>query len=480
MLQDLAEKSGDAIAIHYVALEDLKDTFLIGNSKKHDTEKLIESIRRYGFRDPIAFDSTLNNGKGGIIEGNGRLEALVEMRSRKMNLPRGLKEGWLVPVLFGVDATTEAEAVSFSVEHNWSVLWGVEELDLEFATSMFDESALKEQIEWLDAENSLPLSIDDDLDELLERLDDDGTERSYSEIIEDEIPNPEEVETRVKHGDVWALGKHRLYCGDSTDEETIKQFLGDRVIEILFTSPPYADMRSYENGTDITIDKIVKFIPLWAKSSNFLVVNLGLKFSEQQIIPYWQEYINIAIANQLKLLAWNVWDKQQAGSVAHATNMFCLTHEWIFVFGKKAKKLNRTVPNQIDKYEQRHGSNVFADGLLKSVRQQDGSMAKTSSKAYSHHQIHSVTNLYPELGNIREKHPAIYPIKLPLTYIEAMTNPDDFIADAFLGSGTTLIAAEQCDRICYGVELSEKYCDVVLTRWENSTGQKAELLKNIG
>ena len=105
-LKELAEQTGDAIVIHYVSLDDLQDTFLDGNSKKHDTSKLIESIRRYGFKDPIAFDPSLNGGSGGIIEGNGRLESLIEIRNQGLNLPRGLKEGWLVPVLFGVNASS--------------------------------------------------------------------------------------------------------------------------------------------------------------------------------------------------------------------------------------------------------------------------------------------------------------------------------------------------------------------------------------
>lgn len=188
-LKEIAEKTGDAIAIHYVSLDDLESTFLDGNSKKHDTSKLIESIRRYGFKDPIAFDPSLNGGKGGIVEGNGRLESLIEMRASDLNLPRGLQDGWKVPVLFGVNAASEAEAVAFSIEHNWSVLWG-SDIELESITSMFDDNALKEQLEWLDAENSLPLSINDNLDELLERLDEGETEEipeNNKDIDEDEL-----------------------------------------------------------------------------------------------------------------------------------------------------------------------------------------------------------------------------------------------------------------------------------------------------
>jgi hypothetical protein len=139
MLLELPQKSENAIALHYVPLDQLSSTFLDGNSKKHDTDKIIESILRYGFRDPITFDPALNDGQGGIIEGNGRLESLIEMRDRRMNVPRGLKENWEVPILFGVNSASEAEAIAYSVEHNWSVLWG-SDADLEQILSMFDLS----------------------------------------------------------------------------------------------------------------------------------------------------------------------------------------------------------------------------------------------------------------------------------------------------------------------------------------------------
>lgn len=170
-LKEIAEKTGDAIAIHYVSLDDLKDTFLDGNSKKHDTDKIIESIRRYGFRDPIAFDANLNDGNGGIVEGNGRLESLIEMKSQGMNLPRGLKEGWLVPVIFGVNASSEAEAVAFSIDHNWSVTWG-SDLELDQIITMFDNDSLQSQLKILNEESSLPFSIENDLDKLLDSFDD--------------------------------------------------------------------------------------------------------------------------------------------------------------------------------------------------------------------------------------------------------------------------------------------------------------------
>ena len=188
-LNQLAKKTGDAIAVHYVSLDNLEKHFLDNNSKKHDVAKLIESIRRYGFRDPLVFDPNLNDGKGGIVAGNGRLESLIEMRSQNLNLPRGLKEDWLVPVVFGVNSTSEAEAVAFSIEHNWSVLWG-SEVSLEEIISMFDAENLQQQLDLLQSESSLPIAVEDNLDELLETFKEIEIPEDNQDIDEEKLKTP--------------------------------------------------------------------------------------------------------------------------------------------------------------------------------------------------------------------------------------------------------------------------------------------------
>jgi len=245
-----------------------------------------------------------------------------------------------------------------------------------------------------------------------------------------------------------------------------------KIAELLFTSPPYSNMRDYEGG-DMSVDKLSSFIEVYDPYCAFQAVNLGLQRKDNEIVQYWDEYLNVAKVIGLKLLSWNVWDKTQGGSIASATAMFMLTHEWIFVFGRKAKDLHRTVPNQMEKYEARHGKNFLSGHDGQKVRQKDGSILETTTKCYTHHQLHSCIQQTPELSKIRESHPAVYPVGLPASYIEAMTNQGNIVCDPFAGSGSTLIACEQTKRICYTMELSEKYCDVVLARWEKLTGQTA-------
>ena len=467
----------------WIKLTSLRENLLKGNSKKHDIDKIINSLKRYGFQDPIKLDSNLNKGNGGIVEGNGRLQALLQMKANGLLPPKNVRLGedrtWLIPVLVGADLDSEEQAIAYSLDHNASTLWGSELNQIE----LFDNDRVLQQLKEL-AEENQPLFIveAEDSEKILEELaskNEENEEKVFGQFEQDELTEDDRVETRAQSGDIWELGQHRLLCWDSTDRDRVEEFIKDRQIELLFTSPPYADMRRYEDGTDISLEKLTQFIPSWQEKVNYFVINLGLKFQDGEVIPYWQEYIDVAKQNGLKMLAWNVWDKKQAGQVSSACNMFFLTHEWLFVFGKERKKINRTVPNQTEKYKKRHGKNVFSKGTKTHVRESDGSVVISSTKAYTHHQIHSVLNLYADMTDIRKEHPAVYPVGLPFNYIEAMTDKQDIIADPFLGSGTTLIAAEQSDRICYGCEISPKYCDVIIARWEKLTDRLAKLQQNL-
>lgn len=121
-----AEPAGDELAIRHVPLDQVRRWDR--NPKKHDFGALIQSIARYGFKDPPKFEPALNAGKGGIVEGNGRAEALTMMQADGQEPPRGVAvdpEGrWCMPVLFGVDARSKAEAESYGIDHNNLTLSG--------------------------------------------------------------------------------------------------------------------------------------------------------------------------------------------------------------------------------------------------------------------------------------------------------------------------------------------------------------------
>jgi hypothetical protein len=160
----------DKLSIEYRRLSDLVP--LKSNSKKHATENTIALILEFGFKDPIGIDPALNDGKGGITEGHDRRAALLEIKKRKIQPPRGIlldKDGeWLVPVLIGVHLESEPKAIKYSVLHNHSTIRGAG-LDPIDELKLFDRDLLLEQAEYLDSEGE-DLGAIGDLNAILETL----------------------------------------------------------------------------------------------------------------------------------------------------------------------------------------------------------------------------------------------------------------------------------------------------------------------
>jgi hypothetical protein len=134
----------ERLQVRYVPLETLE--LWDRNPKRHDAARLTESVKRYGFKDPPKFEPSLNGGRGGIVEGNGRAEVLRAMKEAGEAAPRGVgvddSGSWFVPVLFGVDARSQVEAESYGVDHNALTLAGGG-LGFEDLLRVFDEAQLK-------------------------------------------------------------------------------------------------------------------------------------------------------------------------------------------------------------------------------------------------------------------------------------------------------------------------------------------------
>lgn len=140
-----ATETSERLQVRYVPLETL--VLWDRNPKKHDLAKLRESITRYGFKDPPKFEPSLNGGKGGIVEGNGRSTVLLQLKRSGADPPRGVavdESGrWAVPILFGVDAQSQAEAESYGLDHN-SLTLGGSGLPLADVIRIYDEQTLVE------------------------------------------------------------------------------------------------------------------------------------------------------------------------------------------------------------------------------------------------------------------------------------------------------------------------------------------------
>ena len=126
--EEIEQYKADILRLEYVYLKTIAQW--TRNARNHGLRKIIQSIRNHGFKDPMKWEPKLNNGAGGIAEGNGRDDALIVMFAEdKTNPPRGIiydesADDWIIPVLFGVDAKSQLAAESYAIDHNNSALAG--------------------------------------------------------------------------------------------------------------------------------------------------------------------------------------------------------------------------------------------------------------------------------------------------------------------------------------------------------------------
>lgn len=415
------------LKIEQVPVEKL--TFDPSNARKHSDANLAaiaESLKQFGQRKPIVV-----NAENVIVAGNGTVEAARLLGLTDVDVVR-------VPKHWNAD-----QVKAFALADNRTAElaeWNPEVLSaqlLELDEAGFDVEAL---------------GFDLQVEEVKEK------------IVDDEIP--EVAETAIsKAGDLWLLGNHRLLCADATESASIAQLFEDRTAEICFTSPPYAEQREYNGGKKLSTEHLASFISVASDVCRFFVVNLGIARKDSALVRYWDDYIFAAEKSGLKLLSWNVWNRQGfAGfSVAQITAMFAIEHEWIFVFGKEAKKLTQTIHNK-----------TAGAASAGSIRQKDGKLTRGSLEIASMRQLGTIYSGGVET-NPEGDHPATFPIDFPVSYLEAMTSVQDYVFEPFAGSGTTLIAAEKLGRKCLALELDPIYCDVIVKRWEALTGEKAVL-----
>ena len=402
------------------------------NAKQHPDEQvehIANSIREFGFRQPIVVDAD-----NVVVIGHGRLLA-----AKKLGLET-------VPVV-RADDLSEAQIKALRLADNKT------------NESEWDFSALESELD----------DLADEFDMTDFGFDESGeTDETPQEAQEDDFDVDAPVEAKAKLGDIYQMGQHRLICGDSTDVAVIDRLMDGVKADMLFTSPPYSDMREYNGGKDLSVSNISKFIGAYRPYTDYQCVNLGIQRKDHEIVQYWDEYIAKAKECGYKLLAWNVWDKMECGSIGQQSAFFPIRHEWIFVFGTDFYEINRTQQKKTQPTRAKEST---------TRRQKDGSLSKSTQGDQSHFlkQMESVIQITPvKVHDI--DHPAPFPVDLPAEYIKAMTNEGDSVIEPFGGSGSTLIACEQLNRKCYICELDPHYVDVIIARWEQFTGQKAVLL----
>jgi DNA modification methylase len=283
--------------------------------------------------------------------------------------------------------------------------------------SEWDNELLKIEIKELEAKDfKLDLLGFND-----EQLNDILFEEKQGLTDEDEVPESAE-EPISKLGDIWKLGNHRLMCGDSTIIDQIDKLTEKQKPDMIFTDPPYN-------------------VAFNGRSGKFDVIkNDNLEESE------FNNFIDTIISN-LNLL--NI-------------NTYYICCNWAF-YGILEKKLK---PKACIVW----AKNVF--GLGKGYRHQHEFIL---FDGFIDASIKNESDLWKISKDTKYKHPTQKPVELSSRAIKNSSKPQNTILDIFGGSGSTLIACEKLNRKARIMELDPKYCDVIIKRWENFTGKKAEL-----
>ena len=264
---------------------------------------------------------------------------------------------------------------------------------------------------------------------------------------EDDIPEaPQEPTTKL--GDVWILGEHRVMCGDSTSKEAVEILMDGEKADMVFTDPPYgmfldADYSAMKNNLD------------FAKSKGF---KGGKKY--ENVIGDHEDFNPDFINNVFNCFSYCkeifLWGADYYSEFLIDKNQ----GSWV-VWDKRANNNNDIKADESS--DKMYGS-CFELCWSKNKHKRDIARVKWAG----------VFGTEQEFDRKRH-HPTQKPSLLVEWFFNKWGKENDLIADLYLGSGSTLIAAEKTKRKCYGMELDPKYCDVIVKRWEDYTGKKAHL-----
>ena len=272
---------------------------------------------------------------------------------------------------------------------------------------------------------------------------------------------------------------HRLYCGDSTKAEDVARLMDGAKANVCFTSPPYASQRKYDESSGFKPIHPDKYVEWWdAVQANVakhlaadgsMFVNIKEHCEDGQRSLYVKE---LAIAH-VRQWGWCLIDEfcwTRLGPPGSWPNRFKNGFEPIFHFSRQVKIRFRPdavshASSDIPVSSSKAGVNTaFTNGEHWNLS------AKTEKGKARPGNVVVASGVEPHTG-----HAAAFPIALPTFFIRAFSDEADAIYEPFAGSGTTMIAAEQLKRRCFGMEISPAYCDVICQRFENLTGLKATL-----
>jgi DNA modification methylase len=396
----------------------------VNNPRKNDgaVDRMCNSIGEFGFKIPM-----LARSDGEVVDGHLRLKA-----ARKL----GLSD---VPVIL-CDEWTPAQVKAFRLVVNRSVTW-----------ADWDEDLLaQELLELQKADFDLTLTGFD-----VKQIDDLLASCSLETAHEDQVPDVPEVPVS-RPGDLWRCGPHRVLCGDATSSEAVALVLGGRKPVVMVTDPPYGIELDSEWRDRAGLNGRGPAEASYLKHRTEGHTNTSISSDTR---ADWSD----AFALVPSLEVAYVWHASKfTREVLDGLLRIGFVHHQQIIWNKGRTVLTRT------HYWFQHEPCWY---LRKKNAPWFGKAGENSTV------WDSPSPKFIMGGSDEEKfdHPTQKPVELMRRPILNHTKRGELIYEPFLGSGTTLAAAELTGRVCYGIELDPKYVDVIVKRWQTLSGKKVEL-----
>jgi DNA modification methylase len=389
--------------------------------------QIATSIKTFGFNVPVLVDA---NGK--VIAGHGRIMACQLL---------GRTE---VPTIC-LNHLSEAQAKAFMIADNRLT-----------ENSVWDDQLLAEQLRDLSVEN-LDFSLEVtgfDMGEIDIRIEGLISPTQEDKDLADDLSALPSGPPIVRSGDLWLLGDHRVYCGDALDAISYAALMQTEQASMIFTDPPYNLSIGDVSGLGSVRHRDFAMASgemSEAEFTSFLTKTCSLhaRHSAEGALHFicmdWRHMAELLAAGrevytELKHLC--VWAKDNGGM----GSLYRSRHELVFVF--------------------KHGRGSHRNNI------QLGQYGRNRSNVWNYPGVNSFSRSGDE-GNLLAIHPTVKPVALVADAIMDCTSRRDIVLDGFLGSGTTVIAAERTGRRCHGLEIDPLYVDTIIRRWQAFTRDDA-------
>lgn len=386
------------------------------NAKEHTRAQIdaVEaSIKEFGFRNPVIVWRNAD-GMPEVVAGHARITAAKNLGMKK------------VPCVSCDDLSDAQRRALTLVDNQTTMMTG------------WDSDMLAYELDVLSDEFDMTsLGFTDEMVGMADEV----------EAEEDEMP--EVVECRAKRGEIWQLGAHRIMCGDSTCCEDVEKLVGGGFCDLLLTDPPY----NVALGQHMRPSELKQL----HRRTDGLVIENDSWEDEDAFVQFLKSAFDNAMAALNPGAAFYIWHADnQRMNFLKACELSGMTIRECLVWAKNTFALGR------QDYQWRHEPCLYG--------WKDGA----AHNWYSDRKQSTVLEFDKPTANA--EHPTMKPVGLMAYLIQNSTKRGDTVLDVFGGSGSTLIACEETGRKCLSMELDPHYCDVIIARWEELTGEKAVLV----